>query len=335
MDASAPPPSALLLQLIAGRWITHMIAVAAELGLADQLGEGPRSAADLARTVGASTDGIHRLMRGLCSVGVFDQTAPDYFANNALSDCLRQDSPHSLRDMARMVAMRGPVTGWLQLEHSVRHGGSAFLKEHGEYPFDYFRSHPEEGRLFHGAMTALSRTAVPALLGAYDFGRFREVADLGGGHGFFLRSLLAAFPGPKAVLFDLPEVLETAPEDDVVGRLRFQGGSFFEEVPRGCDAYFMKHILHDWSDDHCALILSRIRELMSPVGRLLVAELVLPEDATPHFGKLLDIEMLALTGGGRERTAAEFATLFARGGFRLVQVHPTASPICLLEGEPA
>lgn len=333
MDAHALPPQAQLMQFITGRWVTHMIAVAAELGLADQLAMGPRTAAQLASAAGASEDGVLRLLRGLAAVGVFEQTAPGTFANSPMSECLRRDSPVSLRDMARMVAMRGPVMGWLELEHAVRTGDCAFRKAHGTGAFDYLREHPEEGEIFHGAMTSFSRSTVPALLDAFDFGAFREVADIGGGHGLFLRSLLAKCPGPQGLLFDLPEVLATAPADDAGGRLRAVGGSFFESVPGGADAYFMKHILHDWSDAHCATILGLIRKAMDPKGRVLVAEMVLPAGPEPHLGKILDLEMLAVTDGGRERTEADFAALFAKASLRLVKVHPTPTPVSLLEAE--
>lgn len=331
MQSTQLPPTVQLMQLITGRWITHMIASAADLGLADHLGQGPRTATELAAAAGATEDGVNRLLRGLTAVGVFEQAAPGTYRNSALSECLREDHPQSCRGMARMVACAGTVQGWLQLTEAVRTGGNAFRKAHGKGVFDYFEAAPEEGVIFHQAMTSFSRSSVPLLLDAYDFSRFREVVDLGGGHGFFLRSLLAACPGPRAVLVDLPEVLATAPQDDAEGRLRQEAGSFFDAVPAGADAYFMKHILHDWSDDHCLRILGHVRRAMDPQGRVLVADQVLPEGPEPHFAKVLDLEMLAMTDGGRERSEEEFRTLFRRAGLDLLKVHPTPGPVSLLE----
>lgn len=330
MNTPHLPPPALLMQLITGRWITHMVATAAELGVADRLTGGPQTVAQLATTTGASEDGLNRLLRGLTVVGVFDQVAPGVYANSPLSDCLREDHPASLRGMARMVACPGTVTGWLKLTDAVRTGSCAFRTAHGMGVFDYFQAEPEEGEVFHQAMTSFSKLTVPLLLEAYDFNGFGEVVDLGGGHGYFLRSLLAQAASPQAILFDLPEVLATAPQDDAGGRLRLHPGSFFEAVPQGAEAYFMKHILHDWSDAHCLSILRNIRRSMDPKGRVLVADQILPEGPEPHFAKVLDLEMLAMTDGGRERTETEFRALFRQADLELLGVHPTPGPVSLL-----
>jgi hypothetical protein len=141
----------------------------------------------------------------------------------------------------------------------------------------------------------------------------------------------------QGVLFDLPEVVSGVPADRLAacgGRLRVEAGSFFERVPQGCDAYMMKHIIHDWSDEHCRTILKLIRAELSPHGRLLVCELVMPEEPGPAPAKMLDIEMLVMTVGGKERTPAEFAELFASAGLKLGRIVTTPTPISLVEALP-
>jgi hypothetical protein len=92
----------------------------------------------------------------------------------------------------------------------------------------------------------------------------------------------------------------------------------------------LKYILHDWNDEQCLRILSNCRAAMAPGGRVLVIEHVIRPGNAPDWGKLLDINMLALTGG-QERRRKEFRDLFERAGLRLKRVHPTASALSILE----
>ncbi len=114
----------------------------------------------------------------------------------------------------------------------------------------------------------------------------------------------------QGVLFDRPEVVGSVPKDQFAGcegRIAIEAGSFFERVPDGCDAYLMKHIIHDWSDEHCRTILSLMKEKLPKNGRVLVCEMVVSDEPGPTPAKMLDIEMLVMTVGGKERTPEEFA----------------------------
>jgi hypothetical protein len=140
-------------------------------------------------------------------------------------------------------------------------------------------------------------------------------------------------------VYDLPEVVAGAPGkphfSSCQTRVEFEAGSFFDRVPSGCDAYIMKFILHDWSDEHCRTILRHIREQLPRHGRVLLCEQVLDPRPIPSPGKLLDIEMLAMTVGGKERTADEFSDLFASAGLRLVRIVETGTPVCIVEARLA
>ena len=113
-------------------------------------------------------------------------------------------------------------------------------------------------------------------------------------------------------------------------RIAIESGSFFESVPAGGDAYILSHIIHDWSEEQCQTILGNCRRAMKPASKLLIVESVLPPDDTPHFGKVLDMVMLAMPGG-EERTESEYAALLASAGFRLTRVVPTASAVGVVE----
>ena len=178
------------------------------------------------------------------------------------------------------------------------------------------------------------------MVAAYDFSKARTLVDVGGSHGHMLAAILRANPKLKGVLFDMPQVLNQARNApyvgtrEIAGRIELAGGDFFQSVPAGADMYIMKYIIHDWTDDLCVKLLENCRRAMAPNGRVLVVDTVIPPGNDPHWGKLLDLNML-VGPGGRERTRSEFAQLFARAGLKLKRVIPTASPLSIVEAVPA
>lgn len=334
------PPAATLMQLITGNWVAHAVAVAADLRVADALAEGPAAAGDIARAKGVNAGALYRVMRALAMSGVFVEHQDQRFSLTDVGECLRSGGPRSLRELA--VALHRPWhhAAWGELARSVATGGSAFREAHGGAAlFAWLGAHPDEARTFGGAMTDYSAQASITVAGEYDFSRFARIADVGGGHGVLLATILAAHAGPRGVLFDLPHVAErarqTLAEAGVASRCEIAGGDFFEGVPRGCDAYLLKSVLHDWDDERCVTILRNCRDAMSPDGRVLVVEMVVPGPGEASFAKVLDLELLVLTDGGKERTERELSELFDRAGLRLERVTRTASPSCVIEASRA
>jgi hypothetical protein len=323
------------LQLATGNWVTQMLHVAAELGVADQLAAGERSVEELAPAVGADPDSLFRLLRGLAGLGVFAETAPRRFALTPLAELLRSDHPGSQRQFVRMLGGEH-YEAWGDLLHSVRTGENAFPHRYGEPVFAWYARNPERGAVFDGAMTDFSRVEIEGLLAVYGFEGITHLVDLGGGHGALLQAVLRRHGHLRGTLVDQPAVVApvTVP-DDLVGRFSVEGGNFFEAVPSGGDVYLLKHILHDWGDDACLTILRLIREALPPGGRVLILEQVVPPGNDPSPSKLLDLNMLVMTEGGRERTPEEYARLLERAGLRLAAIHPTASPISVVEALPA
>jgi hypothetical protein len=197
---------------------------------------------------------------------------------------------------------------------------------------------PEQCETFQRAMTDSTSVAADAIVEAYDFSSIQSLADVGGGHGLLLAAILRANPKLQGVLFDRPEVVTHVPKQQFTGcdgRITTEAGSFFERVPDGCDAYLLKHIIHDWSDEHCRTILSLMRDKLPKHGRVLVCEMVVSDEPGPTPAKLLDIEMLVMTVGGKERTPEEFGELFAASHLRLNRIVPTGRPIAVIEAVPA
>jgi O-methyltransferase/methyltransferase family protein len=330
-----PPLSATLMQMIFGFALSRSIAVAAQLGVADQLKDGPKSIDDLARAVGADSRSLYRMLRALASAGVFAERADGSFNLTPLGELLRGDHPETLRGFAAMMANAVNFETWAELPYSVGTGKPAFPHKFGTQWFSWLEENPDEGKVFHDAMTSLSAGAVAAVVSSYDFSGIKNLVDVGGGHGLLLASVLAKYPTMHGVLYDDPNVVAGAREilaaHGVEERCESVGGNFFESVPAGGDAYILKHIIHDWSDEECLTILSHCHAGMSTGNKVLIVEMVVPERNQPGVSKFLDLEMLLFLTG-RERTEAEYRVLLDRAGFEMTRIVPTPSPYGVVEG---
>jgi hypothetical protein len=223
---------------------------------------------------------------------------------------------------------------WGNLLYSVQTGKPAWGHVHGAEVFDYFAANPEQSEIFNHAMTDGSQAIAPLVAEAYDFSGINRLADIAGGHGYLLAQILKANPNLKGILFDVPPVIAGADAlleaEGVAERVEKVSGDFFTSVSKGADAYIMKHIIHDWDSMRALRILQNINAAMSPEGKVLLVEVVVPEDNEPHYSKLLDLEMLA-SPGGVERTATEYRELLAAAGLRLTRIIQTRSPYSIIE----
>ncbi|BBY48147.1 hydroxyneurosporene-O-methyltransferase [Mycolicibacterium arabiense] len=339
-DASraAVPPNIVLLEMAQGAWLTQALYIAAELGIADALRDGPRTADDVAQLVDAKPDATYRVMRALAANGVLTLRRDGRFALTRVGQALRSDHEGSMAPMIKLVGRAEHWEHWSRLMHSVRTGQTAVEALRGMSAWDYLESNPEYAAVFNDAMTGVSAVAIETAVPLYDFADRKLVVDVGGGHGALLAKILTQTPTARGVLFDLPTVVEGArpilAAAGVADRCTVEDGSFFDSVPDGADAYVMKTVIHDWDDEEAVAILRNVRTAIADGGKLLLFEMVLPEGAPPHPGMLLDLEML-VHAGGRERTAREYADLLARGGFRLKRVIATPGPMSIVEALPA
>ncbi|MCA1814929.1 MAG: acetylserotonin O-methyltransferase [Acidobacteria bacterium] len=328
------PPEAALMQMAFGCFVSQALYVAAKLGVADLVAEQPQHVASLAARTKTHERSLYRVLRALAMVGVFRESDDKVFGQTRLSEALRSDAPNSIRDGLIFVGEEWHWRVYGYLLRSVETGESAWAPAHGESVFDYFAAHPEEGEIFNRAMTGMSRAAVGAVTEAYDFSGVETLADIAGGHGQLLAGILRANPSMRGVLFDQAHVVEGArpllEAEGVSGRVETVAGDFFASVPAGADAYVLKHIIHDWDDERATKILANIARSMKPGARVLVVDAVIPRGDAPHFGKLLDLEML-VSPGGVERTEDEFRDLLARAGLRLARVVPMRSYLSVVE----
>jgi hypothetical protein len=334
VSTEATSPSAFLIQIMLGSLATQAVYVAATLGIADLLVDGPKSVDELARSRNADPASLYRVLRALASIGIFAEQDDRVFALTPTAQPLRSDAPNSLRDV---VMFWGADWHWEvrgKLLYSVRTGKSAWSQVHGEDVFSYFENNPEAGRIFNRAMSSFSGLATEAVLSAYDFTGIETLVDIAGGEGRLLTGILASYPKLRGVLFDLPYVIDDArdrvAETTVNDRVEFVSGDFFASVPTGADAYIVKSIIHDWDDERALTILKNIKRAMKPGGRVLLVEAIIAEGNNQDFGKLIDLEML-VSPGGKERTADEYRELLRRAGLKLNRIVPTNSPFSIIE----
>jgi len=317
---------------------TQMVYVAAKLGIADRLADGPLRAAELAHVVGAHPRALYRLLRALTHVGVFAEDAEHRFCLTPMAELLRADAPGSLRAFALSYGESWWWSPWGRLLDTVRTGTTAFDQVMGQGFFEYLQQHPDAAAIFNANMTSMTERDVPEVVTTYDFSGKGLLVDVGGGHGALVSAILQAGAREEAILFDRPEVARGAPARlaaaGVADRCRVVEGSFFESVPEGGDTYTLKDIIHDWDDARAVAILRNCKRAMARDARLLLIERVLPADGEAAVGKMVDITMMVLTGG-MERTEDEYRALLEQAGFTLRRVVFTHSAASVLEAVPA
>ncbi len=335
---TAMPPEAMLLQMSIGQTISQLIYVAAKLGIADQLADGPLAVTQLADQLAVDTQAPYRIMRALASIGIFTEINRQQFALTALAEPLQTSHPASIRAWAILVGEPWHRRAWNEILYSVTTGKPAFDHVFGMGTCEYFTQNQEAATVFYDAMTGLTGGQTTAITAAYDFSGYKTIVDIGGGTGALLTAILQTCPDAYGVLFDLPPVIVTAQpmlgNTEIAQRCKLISGDFFDAITTGGDLYLMKYILHDWDDNKAGLILQNCRKAMPTHAKLLIAETVIPLGNTPHSGKFADILMLILEGG-LERTADEFQMLLTNSGFKLTRVIETESALSLVEAEVA
>jgi len=332
-----PNPAVEILRLINGYQMTQAIHVAASLGLADHLKDGPRSAEELASLAQAHPAALYRLLRALAAAGIFREDDERRFSLTPMGNCLRSDSSTPMGAWAEFVGRPYVWQAWGHLLHSIKTDQNAFSSLHGTSVWQYRIEHPEEGAVFDRAMTGLSGGAVETLVGAYSFADFRHVADIGGGQGQLIARILSANATLRGTLFDQSHVVDKAgallTEAGVDDRCEIVAGNFFESVPSGADAYLLRAVLQCWEDQEAIAILKACRRVMTEAAKLLIIEHILAPPNEGLAGKFADINMLVLPGG-RERTRDEFSSLCAVAGFKLVGAVPAGPRYNVIEAKP-
>jgi hypothetical protein len=302
------------------------VRVVCDLGVADLLAAGDRPVANIATATGAHPATLHRVLRTLAGHGVFVEVEPGVFGLTPLAQPLRGDHPLSLRDTYTLLA--SDVRAWARLPVALRTGRSAFEAANGGEYWAYLAGHPDESQRVVRWMRSVNRLHLRTVVGGYPWHELTSLVDLGGGDGSFLAGLLPRYPGLRAVLLDQPHVVTGAGEvlraAGVADRCEVLGGSFFDPLPAGADAYLLKTVLPGFADDDATRLLTRVRDAMRPDSRLVLLEAILPPGDAYDVAKLFDVHTLVLTGGAH-RTRDELERLLAACGLLLERTVPTAT----------
>jgi SAM-dependent methyltransferase len=329
------PPPVQLLRMLYGSLLANLISSVAEIGVADLLIGGPRSAEELAGQTGTDPDALYRALRALSAASVFAEVEPRRFALTPLAATLRTGVPGSMRDHARNWGMPEYQRAFTELGHCLRTGRPGFDHAFGTDWWSYLAEHPRQAEAFNRAMGNRANQIAVAAAEGCNLSDVTWLVDVGGGHGQLAASLLDRWPTLTATVFDRPDMVGGAAEllAGYPGRAHTVAGDFFDSVPSGADAYLLSSVLHDWNDTDATAILRSVRKAMKPDGKVVLVEMMIADGEAGMVGAMLDIVMLALVGG-RERTEAEFRALLAGAGLRHVETLPTASPASLLIAVP-
>jgi SAM-dependent methyltransferase len=327
-----PSPPALF-EMATAYWLSQAIYVAAKLGIADLLRNGPQSCVALATSTGSDAPSLFRLMRALSSVGIFAHLGRGHFALSRLAERLQTGVHGSLRAMVITIGeIHYQACG--SLLHSVQTGSPAFNTVFGASLFDYLQQNTDAADAFNQGMANVSSLLAYAVLMAYDFAGISSIVDVGGGQGKLLEKILQFNPDITGTVFDTASTIEGAQQgfggDVRKRRCSYVVGDFFTSVPQGADAYLLCGVIHDWDDRRALRILRNCRRAMTEKGRLLIVDMVVPDTDATSFSKLLDLNMLAMTGG-RERTQAEFRALLDAADYKLTRIIPTMAPQSIIE----
>ncbi|MCH7620651.1 MAG: methyltransferase [Chloroflexi bacterium] len=321
--------------MIRGYRTPFLINVAAKLGIADLLRDGPKSSEELAQAVEAQPRFLYRVLRALASQGIFAENEAGQFQLTPVAELLQTGIPGSLRATAIMSAGLY-ARSWGDLLYTLRTGKPSFDHVFGMGFWEYLDSNDEMGDYFNQSMTSRSGEEQGQVVDAYDFSGISKIVDVGGGQGSLIRAILQKHPHMHGTLFDLPEVVQGVYEiieaEGLAERCEVVGGSFFDEVPSEGEAYFMQAVIHDWDDERSLSILKNCRRAIGNNGKLILVEAIIPSGNEPSPMKMGDINMMVLAGG-LERTETEFRQLLDAAGFKLVNIIPI-QPRSIIESVP-
>jgi hypothetical protein len=328
LSRAALPAELRMADDVLGAARTHMLGEAARLGIADRLEHGPQTSEELARQLDVHPDRLHRLLRALACHGVFRLERDGRFANNRLSRVLGAGHSSRLKAFADYFASGSNAQAWSALGQVLRDGDSGFQHAHGRSVWDWLGEREGEGRTFHEAMQGLSERSASVIAAKYPWQEASVVCDVGGGVGTVLAALLTEHPHLSGILADRPEALGHArhglAQRGLSERVCLQPTDFFAGAPPGADVYLLKNVLHDWDDERCLSILDTCRSCARQGARVLIAEQFLEPDACAPIQTLSDVQMMVVSGQGRERSQREYVALARRAGLRPRRVfrHP-------------
>jgi hypothetical protein len=331
-DTQSAPPAQTMLKMITGYWVSQIIGTLAELRVMDAL-DTPSTPETIAPQLGAEPRALARLLRAASTVGVVTRDEQGRYKPTPLGDTLRTGRPGSMVGMAIAQTSPGHWLPWGRLVDAVRTGSRQTPAALGGEIFEHYSKNPKEAAAFTSAMGDLAGLAAGEVARVLDCKSATRVVDVGGANGTLVSAVLRANPRLVGTVLDMPHVVADAKAAlaaaGLAERCEVVGGDFFARVPEA-DVYLLKQILHDWDDGQCVQILRNCAAAMRPGGRVVVVEMVIPDDGRPSLAQLMDMNMLVMLPG-QERSRSEYSALFAAAGLRFERLTETHSPFQMVE----
>jgi hypothetical protein len=315
--------------------VCHLLAAIAELGVADRLSKGPATAQELASLVNADVDTLHRVLRAAAVAGIVRLDRAGRFHSTRLTRPLQDRDRSAARHWCRFIGSPSVQAAWSDLAETVRGAENGFRRVNGTDAFTWFASHPDEGRWFSAGLGGLTRLEAAMIIVSYPFPDHSVVCDIGGGAGVLLGEILLRKPRLQGVLVDSRLIIEQAATNlssiGLSDRVDLVEGDFFSRIDARADLYLLKWVLHDWDDATCTRILRNVAAAMTGEARLVIIEGDQPRNQPHPRFSMIDVQMLTVTEGGRERSASELEKLLAESGFTVGQVRHTPTDLMLVE----
>jgi len=331
------PSELAVLEHSAGFSVAYLLAAMVELGVPDELASGPKTADELAITLHSDADALHRALRMGAVHNLVRLDRQGRFHATRLTKALTSDAPYASDQWCAFMASKAHQNAWGDLAATLRNGESGFRRQNGMSVFAWFDAHPNEGRAFAAGLSGLTLSEASAIAASYRFPRAGVVCDIAGGAGALLGEVLRRTPDARGILVEAPLVLTEAAAYlgslGVAERVELRQGDLFGDLRATADVYLLKWILHDWDDAACVRLLGNVAAAMPPGAKLLVIEGVQERsEAHPRFSPI-DLQMLVVSDGGRERSIPEIQSLMTAAGLRPTGVRRTPADLALLEAE--
>src|SRR3954451_16696555 len=312
----------------------HVLAALSELGVADAMGNRPKTSSELARQLGCDPATLHRLLRAAATFGAVRMDKEGRVRTTRLTRSLRNDDVHAVGSWCSYLASSAHQQAWADLVTSVRTGQPAFRRVHGQSLFEWFEAHPEEGEQFTRGLAGLTLADAPFVVAALDLPDRGVVCDIAGGRGMLLAEILRARPPLRGILVESEEVLLEAKthlaERGLLERVELVPGDIFAPYRVTADLYLLKWILHDWDDAACRRLLTGLAETMPDGARAVVIEGLQEPNVVDSRFSMIDLEMLVVTEDGRERSADQLRQLMSAAGLTPTTQTVTATGTALL-----
>lgn len=338
MACQAESPQLAVLRMLTSIWISKAMHAVVELGIPDQIGTTGKRFVELAHATHSNPDTLYRLLRGLSAAGIFSEGANGEFRNTDLGLTLRRNAPDSMCGPARLIGMPMVWKAWGELLYSVRSGRCAFEHVAGDNLDDYFKAHPAEAKILNAATTDMEDLEAPSVVRAYDFSSVRFVVDIAGHHGRLLAEVLKANPRARGALIEMPRAAEGArrlfADHGVQSRAEVITADAFEAELPSADLYIMKKVIKDWEDNRALQLMRNCARAMTKSAKLLLAERVVAAQNVSDYAKIWDLNLLVV-GGGRERTADQYRSLYTAAGLSLTHIYRTEGTLNVMEGGAA